>query len=177
MSADTRLIVDAMSDDEVLEVVGLELDRRLPSQGDLDIYVDCLQVLPVGLRSMAAIYQLDVSLTLDDLGWHFGSWHHHGYAHETASGLRVLGATRGAGLFAAAYEHALRYWDRLGQEDWMEWYPGSPLEGAIRPLDREMWELYPSVNRGLLRLWVNYARAHPGLLQEAGGGRRTRGCT
>jgi hypothetical protein len=23
---------------------------------------------------MAATYELDVSLTLDDLGWHFGNW-------------------------------------------------------------------------------------------------------
>src|SRR5262245_54104420 len=166
MSTDAQLIVDAMTDAEVGDAIARELYRRLPGHDALDVYVDGLQALPIGLRSMAAIHQLDVSLTLDDLGWHFGNWHHHGYAKETAQGLRVLGAHRAAELFQAAYGEAMRYWDRLSQPDWMDWYHGSPLEEAVRPLDREMWELYPSASGGLLRLWVSYARAHPGLLRE-----------
>jgi len=164
MTTDGRLIVDAMTADEVGEAIGQELDRRLPGLDDLDAYVACLEALPIGLRSIAAIYQLDVSLALDDLGWHFGNWHHHGYAQETARGLRVLGAQRAAELFEAAYGEALRCWDRLGASDWMEWYHDSPLEAAVDPLNREIWNLYPSSSGGLLRLWVEYARAHPDLL-------------
>jgi hypothetical protein len=165
MSTDSRVIIDAMSDDEVGTAIGQELDRRMPPQDDLDVYVASLRTLPVGLRSMAAIYQLDVSLALDDLGWHFGNWHHHGYAQETAAGLRVLGAQRAAELFEAAYAEALHHWDRLAAEDWMEWYHESPPEAAVDPLNREMWQLYPSSSGGLLRLWVQYARAHSDVLQ------------
>jgi hypothetical protein len=115
---------------------------------------------------MAAIHQLDVSLALDDLGWHFGNWHHHAYALETASGVRALGAGRAAELFEAAYAEARGCWDRLGEPDWMEWYAGSSLEDGVKPLTHEMWRLYPSSGGGLLRLWVEYARAHPDVLEE-----------
>jgi hypothetical protein len=167
------MIVDAISDDEVLEWITGELDRRLPLHDDLDAYVRALASLPTGLRSMAATYQLDVSITLDDLGWHFGNWHHHEYALETARGLRVLGTIRGAELFETAYAHALRHWDRVDQPDWMEWYHGSPLEAAVEPLNREMWELFREDGK-ILRLWVQYARRHPALLNE-GADRRAMG--
>jgi hypothetical protein len=167
-------IVEAMTDDEVVDAIGKELDRRLPANDDLDEYVRELQELPIGLRSMAATYQLDVSMALDDLGWHFGNWHHHGYASETASGLRVLGQERAAELFEKAYQHALQHWDRLGEQDWMDWYHESPLEVAVDPLNVEMWAiLEPLRPLGIFKWWVDYARKHPGLLVEDGG-RRTR---
>ena len=53
MSADTTTIVDAMTNDEVVQLMGAELDRRLPPHDDLDAYVLGLQTLPSGLRSMA----------------------------------------------------------------------------------------------------------------------------
>jgi hypothetical protein len=45
-----------------------------------------LRRLPPGLRAMAATYELDVSLTMDDLGWHFGNWHSTELAQGTAHG-------------------------------------------------------------------------------------------
>lgn len=165
-TADSRRIVDALSDEEVLLLICTELDRRLPGRlrGHLDAYVVALRGLPDGLRSMAATYQLDISLTLDDLGWHFGNWQHHDYSRATADGLRTLGPTRAAELFELAYTQALRHWDRLSQEDWMQWYHGSPLEEAVRPFDEEMRTL---LGEGLVMAqWVRYARAHPDLLTE-----------
>ena len=35
-----------------------------------------IQRLPVGLRAMAATHHLDISLTLDDIGWHFLNFGH-----------------------------------------------------------------------------------------------------
>jgi hypothetical protein len=164
---DNRQIVDALSDEEVIDLIGGELDRRLPGDmhDELDRYVAALPSLPVGLRSMAATYQLDVSITLDDLGWHFGNWHHHGYARETIAGLGVLGPPRAAEIFGAAYRAALQHWDRLGEEDWMEWYHGSELEKAVEPLNGEMWSLLDDEWR-IMGWWVKYARAHPHFLHE-----------
>lgn len=148
---------------------------------ELDRYVAALPSLPIGLRSMAATYQLDVSLTLDDLGWHFGNWHHHGYARETAAGLGVLGPPRAAEVFNAAYVAALEHWDRLGSEDWMEWYHGSALETRVEPLNAAMWALvimhltqvkciitWALLDRKwkIMGWWVKYAREHPDLLHE-----------
>jgi len=163
---DNRTIVDALSDDEVLDLILAELNARLPValQDDPDTYVHTLEGLPDGLRAMAATYQLDVSLTLDDLGWHFGNWHHHGYSLETARGLRVLGASRAEELFDEAYHHARQYWERLDQDDWMQWYHGSPLEQAVAPLTNEISHLLEDGK--VMGLWVRYGREHPGLLDE-----------
>ncbi len=170
MGADDLLIFDAMADEEVLDLVCRELDRRLPPMSDLDAYVRGLRTLPVGLRSMAATYQLDVSITLDDLGWHFGNWHHHEYALETARGLRELGAVRAAEVFQEAYARALQHWDELGAETWMKWYHGSALETAVQPLDKEMWALFDQRPNGIMGLWIEYARDHPTLLRESARG-------
>lgn len=171
MRPDAKRIVDAQSDQEVLDLVVAELERRIDASlhDDLDAYVIALQGLPKGLGAMAATYQLDVSMTLDDLGWHFGNWHHHGYSLETARGLRELGAIRAAELFEAAYSTALQYWDELGSEGWIKWYHGSAFEKAIDPLSSEMWDLLGDDLR-VMKYWVAYARRHPEILGEPGDG-------
>ena len=49
---------------------------------------------------MAATFELDVSMALDDLGWHFGNWTHRGYCDETLHGLRELEAGEYTEMFA-----------------------------------------------------------------------------
>jgi len=39
--------------------------------------------------AMAAMYQLDVSMTLDDLGWHFANRHQRGDCEETLWAFRT----------------------------------------------------------------------------------------
>jgi len=97
----------AESDDELFNLLGAELTRRLPNgRRPTDEFVHELHALPPGLRAMAATYELDVSLALDDFGWHFGNWHHVGLAEETLAGLRELGAARMAEIFSAAFVRA-----------------------------------------------------------------------
>lgn len=86
-----QLIVETSDDDALFGLLGAELERRLSAgRTPTDEFVDALVSMPVGLRAMAATYELDVSLTLDDLGWHFGNWHHEGLARQTLFGLREL---------------------------------------------------------------------------------------
>ena len=54
-------------------------------------YASAIHQRPVGLRSMAATHRLDVSLTLDDIGWHFLNFGKPNFVRETKSGLRELG--------------------------------------------------------------------------------------
>lgn len=154
-----REIVNA-SHDQVFELLGKELESRLPERDDPG-FVTAIRTLPVGLRAMAATYELDVSLTLDDFGWHFGNWHDHELAEETARGLEELGAAELACLFREAYAHAKVFWDQLGSAGWMDWYHGSKLEEAVTPLNSAAWALLKNRWNGIFSYWVEYAKQHP----------------
>lgn len=118
-------------------------------------------MLPVGLRAMGATYDLDVSLALDDLGWHFGNWHHKGLARETEIGLVEIGASEMATIFGNAFSKAILFWEELGQECWSSWYPNSPLEFELEALNKRAWEILEEKEMGLFSYWVEYARNHP----------------
>jgi hypothetical protein len=154
------------SDEELMAALSAELHRRLPKkEGDgLDRFVEQLRRLPRGLRAMAAIYQLDVSMALDDLGWHFANWHHRVYVDETLRGLQELEAHEAAEIFTSAYELAQPYWDTIGElvgqdfEKFVDWYTDSELEQALDPLNTRMWDLC-APNYGLMAYWLTYARS------------------
>lgn len=156
------------AEDELFTLLSDELCRRLPDgEGDdLDRFVQKLRTLPRGLRAMASIYQLDVSMALDDLGWHFANWHHHPYCRETLHGLTELEARREAEIFAAAYDIVQPYWTRIGRlirrdfHAFVRWYNQSLLETALMPLNEELWAICGQT-RGLLSHWTRYARAYP----------------
>ena len=166
------------NDEDLFELLGLELTSHFPDgEGDLDAFVATLKTLPVGLRAMASIYQLDVSLALDDLGWHFANWHHKEYCEETLRGLRELEAHEVADIFDAAYTLVQPHWAKIGElidEDFdrfVDWYSESKLEQSLDPLTRRLWDICGSSDRGhadgLLKLWVPYARKYPHKLIRA----------
>jgi hypothetical protein len=167
-----EVIAGTPSDDDLFAVIGSELERLLPNgrRAD-DEFVAELRNLPPGLRAMAATYELDVSLTLDDLGWHFGNWHHMSLAEETAAGLEELGATELADLFRKAFLLARDFWGELGSEHWSKWYHGSALEKAVTPLNVKAWAILDTKQMGLFSYWLEYARQFPERLQEGGADR------
>lgn len=165
-------IRECADDEKLFELLSAELRRRLrySENDDLDRFLVDIRAIPVGLRAMAAIYQLDVSVCLDDLGWHFANWHHRGYCEKTLWALRELEAFQEAELFAEAYARAQPYWDQIGElirddfQKFVEWYPDSGLDKATIPLSRRMWDLCGTGEghkNGLLRYWVSYARKYP----------------
>lgn len=148
------------SDDDVFKLLGQTLEHSLPDRNDPS-FLEEARKLPRGLRAMAVTYELDVSLTLDDLGWHFGNWHDKELAEETAAGLEELGATELATLFRQAFAHAQQYWTELGREDWMKWYHHSELEQAVEPLNDRAWALLKEKPHGIFSYWIDYARRYP----------------
>jgi hypothetical protein len=155
------------SDEELFQALSAELQRRLPGrERDFDHLVDRLRGLPKGLRAMAAIYQLDVSMALDDLGWHFANWHHRPYCDETLHGLKELEAHEAAEIFSDAYVLVQPYWDAIGEllaesfQKFADWYRVSDLEKALDPLNRRMWDLCQP-DYGLMVFWLVYARKYP----------------
>ena len=161
MSAVTIESIWSGSEDEVFSLLGNELERRITSSRGSPEFVAEIKELPAGLRAMAATYELDVSLALDDLGWHFGNWHNLELAEETAAGLEELGAQELAEIFGAAFNHAQDYWMELGAENWMEWYHGSALEKAVAPLNHKAWAILKQRKNGIFSYWVEYARKYP----------------
>jgi hypothetical protein len=156
-------IQTAPSDEALFELLSSELGRRLPGgRNDLDSFVQELQRFRQGLRAMAATYDLDVSMTLDDLGWHFGNWHHKPLARETIAGLRELEAVRAAEIFEDAFRLAEQYWFELGTNSWHKWYSDSDLEQSLASFNDEMWAICNrSSDFGLMSYWLEYARRYP----------------
>ncbi len=164
-------IRDCADDDELFKLLSEELQWRLPeAEGDdLDLFVERIRAVPIGLRAMAAIYQLDVSLCLDDLGWHFANWHHRPYCEETLWALRELEAFEEAEIFAEAYALAQPYWDKIGNllrkdfESFVKWYSDSELYKQLTPLNHRMWDLCKPADEwiGILKYWPSYARKYP----------------
>ncbi|UCF32459.1 MAG: hypothetical protein JSV78_08995 [Phycisphaerales bacterium] len=166
MATNDSLTIDqirtAPSDKALFALLSTELERRLPDRSDLDSFVQELQHLPRGLRAMAATYDLDVSMALDDLGWHFGNWHHKPLARETIAGLKELGAVRAAEIFEEAFRMAEHYWSQLGSESWHVWYSDSDPDKALHSLNIEMWSICNrSSDWGLMSYWLEYARRYP----------------
>jgi hypothetical protein len=161
MSAITVDSIASGSDDEVFSLLGGELENRITSPRGSPEFIAEIKELPQGLRAMAATYELDVSLALDDLGWHFGNWHSMELAEETATGLEELEAHELAEVFRAAFKLAQGYWIELGSENWMDWYHGSPFEEAVAPLNEKAWALLDGQKNRIFKHWVEYARKHP----------------
>ena len=65
MNSLTLQSLDSSSADELFELLGQELGRRLSAPRNSPEFLHQLQQLPAGLRAMAATYELDVSLALD----------------------------------------------------------------------------------------------------------------
>ena len=68
MCALTKEAISSSSDKELFALLGQELEARISSKRGSPEFLAEIRKLPVGLRAMAATYELDVSLSLDDLG-------------------------------------------------------------------------------------------------------------
>jgi hypothetical protein len=161
MSGLTIKSITSSSDDDLVSLLGRELEDRITTVRGSPEFVAEIKNLPVGLRAMAATYELDVSLVFDDLGWHFGNWHSIELAEETATGLDELGAHELADVFRAAFGLAQDYWIELSSDEWMDWYRNSALEKAVAPLNDKAWSILEEKKDGIFYYWVNYARRHP----------------
>jgi hypothetical protein len=153
--------IASSSDEELFALLGKELEHRISAPRDSPQFLEQIRALPIGLRAMAATYELDVSLALDDLGWHFGNWHSMELAEETARGLDELEAGELAELFRQAFEIAKKYWNELGSDCWMGWYHGSDFETLTEPLTEKAWSILAGKKKGIFHYWVGYARHHP----------------
>jgi hypothetical protein len=142
-------ILECTSHDDLLELLFADLRTRLPPDEPfhMERFLEKTRTIPVGLRAMALIFELDVSMALDDLGWHFGNWRHRAYCDQTLWGLRELEAVEYAEMFAKAYDLAQSCWTELGDlpdDDFRKWYNDSSFHQATLPMSLRWWELKKS---------------------------------
>lgn len=173
----------AKADDEVFQLLTGELNELFPreSRRDRVIFLSNLQSAPPGLRAMAATFDLDVSMTLDDLAWHFTNHHDLDFYEEALNGLKELGANEAAELFAHAFSIVGPYWEELGEmlgradfEGRHQWLDEKGIQARINPLNDRMWKLLNQwPDHGLMHYWIEYARRFPErCVQSAVNGRR-----
>jgi len=130
-------------------------------------YATQIRQMPAGLRAMAATHYLDVSLTLDDIGWHFLNFGEPNHVKETEAGLRELGLEDLAEWFHEAYEIVLPHLPEiLGSGDYLGCMEREGRMERINELTRKATELGEGCGKevrgsAIHAAWVQYARRHP----------------
>ena len=169
MSLSVNDIKSAKTDEQLLKLLSTELVSRLPTRlhKNYDALIRASRALPSGLRAMAATHRLDVSISLDDVGWHFYNFHHRACCDETEWGLRELGAVEAFEVFKRARELVEPHWEQIGSlkpshEPFTRWYKTSGLEAVLKPLNEKLWAICSELGKyGLMTYWLTYARNNP----------------
>ena len=154
-----------LSDEELLKRLFEHLESKAPKQDDWKDCALAIQRLPAGLRAMAATNCLDISMTLDDMGWHFFNFGEPAWVDETLQGLRELGLVEVAGWFEEARDLMRTFPETSSSDDYYEFSTtgrGARL-GEIASLFWERQRNTPSLVQGSLiyDAWVRYTRLYP----------------
>ncbi len=157
----------ALSDDELLKAIRSLLSNSVNPLGNPygkdGSYAAAISHLPIGLRAMAATHHLDISLTLDDIGWHFLNFGEPNFVRETEAGLDELGLHDMARWFAEA--HAIVNSLRSEIEASDDFHECLIQHGQMDRIVELTGKAEPSGKPGnkslIYEAWVRYAREHP----------------
>jgi len=168
----------AKGDKDLLAAIFSELTERVaasPYASD-DGYAKEISKLPIGLRAMAATHLLDISLTLDDIGWHFLNFGEENFVVETETGLGELGLDNLRAWFAEAYGIMKPYLKAIDSgtivstpDAYYEWLEQSRNSQRINELTDYAQDLCKGCSEDasgsvIYEAWIRYARAKPDLV-------------
>jgi len=169
MALTIQQICSTNSEGELFKLLGSELQQLFPPELENDpvVFLSRLHAAPAGLRAMAVTYELDVSMAMDDLAWHFIN-HHSSLelAEETIAGLNELEASEAAEIFEEALAILKPHWEdlenALQSKNARDWLDAKGIQNQMKSLNTRMWkQLEQFGENGLLSLWVAYARKRP----------------
>jgi len=162
--------IRAAEDDELLfELLSGQLQRLLPEeiQENRDLYQETLATLPRGLRAMAGTHFFGLSMSPDDLAWHFGNQSNERDPDETLNGLRESELFEIAHLVKQQWEfmkphlHALQAGDMGGKEP-HDWLGQIGAQRMADPTNKIIWDHCEQAGKpGLLASWTPYASKYP----------------
>lgn len=166
-SPNERYAALTLSDEKLLEEIFSLLSRSVNPlanpYSDDGSYAASISRLPVGLRAMAATHHLDISLTLDDVGWHFLNFGEVGFVRETEAGLRELGLSEMADWFAEAYAVVNPLRSEIDASG--DYYECLTQHGHMDRIDELTRKARPKLSKGsegpIYSAWIAYTRAHP----------------
>lgn len=174
LSGPTAYPALAKSDADLLEEIFRLLTEHVKANayGDDSAYADAISRLPKGLRAMAATHHLDISLTLDDIGWHFLNFGEPNFVRGTEAGLRELGLGDLAGWFADARDIVEPFLQRIRSgsvqpaDEYYEWLDKSGNAARIDELTQLAQKKDIGIGRepsgsAIYSAWVAYARSKP----------------
>ena len=156
-----------LSDEELLDKLLSLLSKSVGDAADPysedGSYSAALQHLPIGLRAMTATHHLDVSLTMDDIGWHFLNFGEPNLVRETETGLRELGLVDLAGWFGEAFAIVDPLRAKIASaEDYYSVLTEHGQMDRIEELTDKATNISPRLNDSpIYAAWVRYAREHP----------------
>jgi len=158
------------TDDELLQRIFSLLQEKVSEDpySDDGKFAEQIRHLPVGLRAMAATHWVDVSLALDDIGWHFLNFGERGHVAEVDRGLQEIGLPQLAEWLREADSIMQPLLPRLaGGEDYGDVIDETGQSERLGDLSSKAWDLYddetlPKVGDSVIYgAWVQYARKHP----------------
>lgn len=157
----------AFTDEKLLEEILSVLSKSVSSVADPysedGSYAAAIGTLPTGLRAMAATHHLDISLTMDDIGWHFLNFGEPGLVRETEAGLRELGLDQIADYFVEAHTIVNPLKSEIKEaKDYYECLESRGLTDRINELTDKASATQPKLGDSpIYAAWTKYARMHP----------------
>jgi hypothetical protein len=159
----------AESDDALFDLLCSEIDRYLPEglREEWSKYAPRLEKLPLGLRAMAGIYFLDVSMSFDDLAWHFGNQNDEREIAETLRGLQELEMAEIADCFEKMWNFMKPHMDALHDgiqngKEFHKWLVEIGAQALADPMNKIIWKYCEDHSEHrLLTSWIEYARKYP----------------
>lgn len=157
----------SQTDEDLLKEIFSVLSKSVSSVADPysedGSYAAAISGLPTGLRAMAATHHLDISLTMDDIGWHFLNFGEPGLVRATEAGLRELGLHEIAEYFEEAHAIVDPLRSEIKQaEDYYACLESRGLMERIDELTNKASAIQPTLSGSpIFASWVKYARMHP----------------
>jgi hypothetical protein len=175
MTENPRYPLLANNDKELLtELFSMLTDRVKASAYEEDgSYATAIKSLPIGLRAMAATHHLDVSLTLDDIGWHFLNFGEAGLVRETEAGLRQLGLADLAEWFIEAHRIVEPFLKAVASgtikspgDEYYNWLEQSGNRPRMDVLCQFAWDKSKGCSAdadgsAIYESWIKFARSKP----------------
>lgn len=158
-----------LSDEEIFKAIADEAYRQLPPdlQEDVGRYYAFLSKLPPGIRAYAGIWDLDVSMSMDDIAWHFRNHNDERHIQETLWALKELNALEVHEIFSNAVSivrpnlEVIRS-GNITAHSFHDWLNETGIQAACDPLNKRLWQICEeNPDYGILSFAIKHARNFP----------------